>query len=339
MTSRALLYCAGGGIGDSLMASVVARALHERFASVDALTLPGHRGVLERVPEIDAVLLDEGGDEAELAQRLAERTYDACVVTWATARTASVPHRAKIPVRVGQARRLYSSKFTHRVTVRSELGDVVTPWPQILLDYARALDCDSNALAPSFVPTPEDEREADALLRRLDVNDFVILHPTNAQAVKGTPWPTQAWAQLAGALSDQFSTHVFVSGTGGDVPINAQIVGHASRAKVVDIAGAIGIGGFGALAQRARAFVGITTGTMHVAAAVGAPTIGIFPFQSDVPDRWGPRGAHTATVRATYRCHLGDTKETCPDFACIANLNVPRIISAVESLLRAANPG
>src|SRR5579862_3448574 len=175
------------------MATVVARALREKYERVDALTLPGHRAVLERVPDLQDVLVDEG-DEATIAAMLASRTYGACVVTWATARTASIPHRAKIPIRVGQARRLYSSKFTHRVTVRSELGDVVTPWPEILLDYARVLDCDSSSIAPAFVPTASDAQEGNALLERLGVDEYVILHPTNAQAVKGVAWPTQAWA-------------------------------------------------------------------------------------------------------------------------------------------------
>ncbi|MBV8284023.1 MAG: hypothetical protein JO175_05185 [Candidatus Eremiobacteraeota bacterium] len=101
---------------------------------------------------------------------------------------------------------------------------------------------------------------------------------------------------------------------------------------VVSIAGKTGIGGFGALARRARAFVGITTGSMHVAAAVGCPTVGIFPFQTDFPDRWAPMGRCVAVVRPSYPCHRGDTKETCADYACVAQLDVPRIVSAAESL-------
>ena len=54
--NTALLYCAGGGIGDSLVASVVARALHQSFAKVAALTLEAHRPLLERVPDIEEYL-------------------------------------------------------------------------------------------------------------------------------------------------------------------------------------------------------------------------------------------------------------------------------------------
>ncbi|MDQ2871956.1 MAG: glycosyltransferase family 9 protein, partial [Candidatus Eremiobacteraeota bacterium] len=80
----------------------------------------------------------------------------------------------------------------------------------------------------------------------------------------------------------------------------------------------------------------ISTGSMHVAAAVGAPTVGIFPFQTDTPDRWAPLGTRTAVVRASFPCRPGERKETCPDYACIAALDVPGVIAAVETLLEGA---
>jgi ADP-heptose:LPS heptosyltransferase len=345
--SRALLYCAGGGIGDSLVASVVGRALHRRFDAVEALTLPGHRDTLERVPDLDDVLIDDGGDERVLASQLAARSYDACVVTWATQRTARVPQLARIPVRVGQARRLYSHRFTERVIVRSELGNVTSHWTDILLDYARAIGCDADDHAYHFVPTLEDERKALDVARSAGVarngstGDFVILNPCNAIASRRGRWPAEGWAALAGALHQRFGSPILVSGGPGDVSIVEAVLrksrthGNFARAggdRVTSIAGKLGIGGFGALARHARAFVGITTGSMHVAAAVGCPTVGIFPFQSDFPERWAPLGPRTAVVRPSYPCHRGDTKETCRDYECIAHLDVARILAAADAV-------
>jgi ADP-heptose:LPS heptosyltransferase len=336
-SGKALLYCAGGGIGDSLMASLAARALHQRYASVDALTLPAHRSTLERVPDLDGVFIDDGGEEEALAKDLEARAYDACIVTWATSRTARVPQRANIPIRVGQARRLYSWRFTHRVPVRSELGDVTSHWSQIVLDYARAIGCDSADAVPRFVPTRADAAEAQSLLAalRLPSPGYAVLHPTNAIAPQRGVWPVEGWAALARALHDEFAFPVLLSGSPADAAINRAIVQRSERDSVIDIAGKAGIGAFGAIAQRARVFVGITTGSMHVAAAVGAPTVGIFPFQTDTPERWAPIGRSTAIVRATYPCRAGERKETCPDYACIANLDVPRILAAAKLLLSA----
>lgn len=329
--STALLYCAGGGIGDSLVASVVARALHRRFGKVDALTLPAHRPLLERVPDVDRVVVDDGSDERALARRLADTRYDACVVTWATARTARVPALAGIPVRVGQARRIYSFRFTDRVVVRSEIGDVTSHWSEILLDYARAIGCDTGDRQYRFVPTEADQREAAQL--RAGTGRFVILNPCNAVASRRGIWPLESWAALAKSLHDRFDARILVSGSRADAPMTEGIVRITGEDGFISIAGRTSLGAFGALAGDAQAFVGITTGSMHVAAAVGCPTVGIFPFQSDFPERWAPLGRRVEIVRASYPCHDGDTKETCRDYACIANLDVPRILSAVDALI------
>lgn len=213
MTQRALLYCAGGGIGDSLVASVVARALRERYDVVDALTLPNHRSTLERCADIDDVLVDNNETPDELAAIVRARGYDACVVTWATARAARVVRTAQIPIRVGQARRLYSREFTHRVLVRSEFGDVGSHWSDILLDYARALDCDTQDRIPSFVPTAADVAEAMSVAPE---GPFIVVHPTNAIAPKRGNWPVQGWGSLAQTLHDRFDTTVLLSGAQGD---------------------------------------------------------------------------------------------------------------------------
>lgn len=328
---RALLYCAGGGIGDSLVASVVARALHERFASVDALTLPSHRELLERVPDVDGVLVDEGEDTA-VATQLARLRYDACVVTWATSRTARIPQLAGIPVRAGQARRFYSFRFTDRVVVRSERGDVTSHWSDVLLDFARAIGCDTRDHRYRFVPTAQDEGEAAELLAGCE--SFIILNPCNAIASRRSLWPLEGWAALAREFRARYGARVLVSGSPADARIAEAIVRLADgREGIVSIAGRTSLGAFGALARSARAFVGITTGSMHVAAAVGCPTVGIFPFQSDFPERWAPLGERTAVVRASYPCHRGDTKERCRDYACIANLDDMRILAALDSLI------
>jgi hypothetical protein len=43
-------------------------------------------------------------------------------------------------------------------------------------------------------------------------------------------------------------------------------------------------------------------------------------------------GDRTGIVRASYPCHKGDTKERCRDYACIANLDLPRVLAAVAAL-------
>ena len=104
----------------------------------------------QATPDLSDVLVDDGSLPA-FAERLRAARFDAAIVTWATPRSAALPFAAGIPLRVGQSRRSYSLLFNRRVTVRSELGDHTTHWTQILLDYARALNCDDPAGMPVFV--------------------------------------------------------------------------------------------------------------------------------------------------------------------------------------------
>ncbi|MDQ2681429.1 MAG: glycosyltransferase family 9 protein [Candidatus Eremiobacteraeota bacterium] len=332
MSARALLYCAGGGIGDSLLASVVASALRSRYATVDALTLAGHQSTLEHVPQIEAVLSDRGQPEAELAAELRDRRYGAVVVTWATTRTARVPKLAGIPVRVGQSRRLYSRLFTKQVAVRSELGDVTTHWSQILLDYARAIGCDTPDAQPHFVTTPTDETAADNLLGSFaDLKgDFALVHPTCAASAKRGFWPMAGWIALVQRLQTRLQIPVLISGSEADAPLLQPLL---TATSAISIAGKTSIGTFAAIARRARVFPVMHSGPMHVAAAVGAPTVGIFPLQADFPDRWAPLGPRVAVVRSSFCCRFGELMENCPDYACVEHLPVERILSAVEALL------
>jgi ADP-heptose:LPS heptosyltransferase len=322
-SERALLVAAGGGIGDTLLAGVVARALRSRYDAVDAVVLPSHVELAEHVPAIDRTIA--------FGAPLRER-YAAAIVTWATPQTALLPWRARIPVRVGQARRLYSALFTKRVVVRSELGDRTTHWTQILLDYARAIGCDAEAV-PEFAVRDQERAAAQALLRVHDVaGEYYLLHPARGLSARRTRWPIAGFVALAKRLYERDRVPLLLTGSPDDVPIASGIAGGAGTG-VINVAGATSMGVFGALAERARAVVAMDSGPMHVSAAVGAPTVGICALQSDEPDRWAPLGRRAAVVRPTYPCPPGHRKETCPDFACVRELDEAAILAALDGLL------
>jgi ADP-heptose:LPS heptosyltransferase len=325
---RALLVAAGGGLGDTLLAGVVAQALSARY-TVDALVLPAHRAIAERIPSIDRVHLMAA--PIPTAEDLRAEGFAVAVVTWATLSTALVPVLAAIPVRVGQANRLYSAMFTQRVHVRSESGDRTSPWTDILLDYARALGCDAPGAAPAFVPTAADQADAAALLAAHAIDGpFALLHPTRGLSANRDRWPSAGFVALARALEASRGIPILVTGAVADAPL-AAAVAEGSGAR--SIAGETTIGAFGALAARASYVVAMDSGPMHVAAAVGAPTVGIFALQSDEPDRWAPRGARTAVVRATYPCPPAERKETCPNFLCVRHLDTAAIVRTLTGLL------
>ena len=325
----ALVICTGGGIGDALLATPVMRTLRERYGSVVALTAAAHREVSASDPDLAEVWTDDV-PFARQAARIRAHGFAASVTTWATLRSAALPFVAGIPLRAGQARRLYSPLFNRRVVVRSELGDRTTHWTEILLDFARALGCEPASALPVFaIPDAARASLAATLAARGVHAPYVVLHPTRGIAAARERWPVQRLGELARALAAAEDATVIVTGGGADRAIADSV---ARLGGAVSLGGATSIAEFGALAAGARAVVAMDSGPMHVAAAVGARTVGIFALQSDEPDRWAPRGPHVAVVRATYPCPPAHRKETCPDFACVAALEIPRVLAAVRGL-------
>ncbi|MDQ2908059.1 MAG: glycosyltransferase family 9 protein, partial [Candidatus Eremiobacteraeota bacterium] len=162
---------------------------------------------------------------------------------------------------------------------------------------------------------------------------YVVLHPTRGISAERDRWPVRTLGRLARELAGSPSgaaTSVIVSGSEADRPLVEPI---AQLGGAVSFAGRTSLGEFGALAAGARAVVAMDSGPMHIAAAVGAPTLGIFPLRSDEPSRWAPLGPHTAILRGTYPCPPSHRKETCPDFACVDALEVPRVLAALDGLL------
>ncbi len=85
-----------------------------------------------------------------------------------------------------------------------------------MLDYPRAIGCDTNDRFPKFVPTEADVEEANALGFR----DYILLHPTNAIATKRGIWPTEGWAALARALHERYDVPILLTGAHADEQIN-----------------------------------------------------------------------------------------------------------------------
>jgi ADP-heptose:LPS heptosyltransferase len=104
------------------------------------------------------------------------------------------------------------------------------------------------------------------------------------------------------------------------------------------IAGRTTLMGLAAVLAGSSLVVALDSGPMHIAAALGVPTVGIFALRKDLPDRWRPLGPRVALVRPAYPCPPWHRKETCRSFACYANLSPQSVVAAARSLFASAEP-
>jgi ADP-heptose:LPS heptosyltransferase len=139
----------------------------------------------------------------------------------------------------------------------------------------------------------------------------------------GKSWPADRWGALVELLKAEprFAGWRFmpVGGPGDRPPATPAL--QAAGPHGIDFVGKGDILTSAAAIDRAALFVGNDSGLMHVAAALGRPTLGLFG-----PTEWwlyGPWGPRTATVASN---------ETRGQFAPIEDLTVERVFGAVCDL-------
>jgi ADP-heptose:LPS heptosyltransferase len=137
------------------------------------------------------------------------------------------------------------------------------------LEIAGLVGAAPITLTPSVAVTARDLAEASDLL---EPGPFAVLHP-GAGAVRRR-WSPESFAAVGDALA-ALGMRVIVSGAGDERPIVEAVRG-AMRAPAVDACDALSIGGLAGLLSSAEVVVSNDSGPLHLAAAVGAPTVGIY---------------------------------------------------------------
>jgi ADP-heptose:LPS heptosyltransferase len=332
---RVLAVCTGGGSGDLLSATPAMQALARNFErKLAVLASPASAPLLQGHPAVETVLVDDGREPIDdLAMRIKTLNYTHAVVFWSTARVAAIVYRAGIPIRVGQSRRLYSWRYTIRIPVRSEHGDRSSQWSDVQMDYVRALGVQPVPQDYRIViPMDADDRaQAEALIRRVAPGGrYVVFHAARGMRLDGVQWPVNNFAAIGDALGEAFEAPVLLTGSADEAPIIARI-GAGMHAPHAVVAGETTMRGLVALLARADVVVALDSGPMHIAAAVGAPTVGIFALRTDLPARWRPLGDRVVVVDPSYPCPPWCRKETCKTFACYRALGPGVIVAAARA--------
>ena len=167
----------------------------------------------------------------------------------------------------------------------------------------------------------------------------VLVNP--AAAKRPRAWSSERFQQLADRLAERHEglpvlVHhhpPFQPGPGWPTHPSIRLVKGASLVQL------------GALVERCGLYVGNDSGPMHLAAALGVPTVGIYGPSS--PDQTGPRGAVQAphlAVSAFFECSPCRERffEECPSPPtadgrppCLADVTVDTVADQVDRLLAA----
>ena len=150
---------------------------------------------------------------------------------------------------------------------------------------------------PSITLPDYSQSEADDWLARRSVaSGFVAIGPGAKK--RSCLWPLERWTEVVQEISA--TRQVVVVGGKAESEF-ARMLQHRFAGRVFSAAGELSVLGTGGILKRARVLLGLDTGTTHLAAAVGCPTITAFAAQ-DVEGKWVPIGRNHIVIRTNVAC-------------------------------------
>ena len=332
-------------IGDFVRCHTVVRLLRARFPArpIDLLTtamvaplvdyMPGVRqGIVFDLPRKRLAL----SRHRALGERLRGECYGDALIMPRTWKAALAPFLAGIPRRTAFVGEMRFGLVNDRRDGEKKLRRMV--------DRCAALALPKDAVLPQDLPLPQLVVPQDELTQwRARMNLPVKAQPT-AVLAPGAVGPSKRWGAY-GALAAylaELGFAVWVVGGPDEKVLAPEIVRNAPRAR--DLSGADLRNAILALAA-ATVAISNDSGLLHVAAALGTPSIGIFGPTS--PWHWAPlnplaavietksdvpcRPCHKPTCRfGHHRCMREVPTEQVA--AAVREATAPRLASALEVL-------
>ena len=214
--------------------------------------------------------------------------------------------------RIGHWRKLLKATMFRRFDIVVDLRGSATAW--LLWTFDRRIlkaehtlhRVEHNARTVGLDPAPSPRlwpsAEMVARARKTIPDGMPVLAMGPTAAWPGKMWPVERFAELARRLlgpgGPMEGAHLLVTGGPGEQEKCRPLLEAVPPERRIDLVGA-GIDEVGACFSRVRLYVGNDSGLMHLAAAAGAPTIGLFgPTADAIYAPWGPKAVTVRVPRS-----------------------------------------
>lgn len=343
LTYRRVLITRMRFIGDIVLTTPVLRSV--RAACPDAfIAYMGDASavtLLEGNPFLDEIIPYNYArpalfEQARVGFLLKRKKFDVAIDLFGNPRSALLVRLSGAPVRVGPDRKERGRLYTIRVADDGAPKTAV----EFHNSYIAAAGIPPVAKDPELFLSEDERRDAASYLRWACAEDpgpggrpLIGIHP-------GATWPAKHWlperfAELADRLRAKLGAHVILTSGPGD-----SLTVSAVRSRAVSAPTALNVlplRQLAAVISRCAAFVSNDAGPMHIAAALGVPTVGLFgPGEEEIWFPYDRSRGHTPLRKDVpcHPCHLDVcTREGDAFMECMKLLSVAEVCAAVELAL------
>lgn len=338
-------------LGDVVLSMPAVRALKETFpaARLDMLVLPYTRPLVEMYPQVTRVFdfdvnkLRPSGNMTNPAQwkqfkglirNLRSEKYDLCVSLHGHPASA-IALLCGARLRIGYGGDSYP--FAQNISLPGKRYRIRKHEAEYSLDVVKAVGAQVKDKRLFLTPRGEDIVRMKDLLDGEKNKHKGPLIGIHAGAANGAAkrWILSKWSVLADRLVDEMDAVVVFTGSSGELSLVGEVVTGMKNTPIV-MTGKTTIPELAALISRCDIMVSGDSGPMHIAVALGVPTVAIHGPTD--PLLSGPFGGNITILRKPVSCSpcydLSDTAD-CPTGSaeCMEAISEAEVFDAITNML------
>ena len=323
-------------IGDIVLTIPVIELLREKFREAHIDYLGDRHGVelLEGNPDLNEIIrydfsANEVVEQIRVASILRRKKYDIAIDLFGNPRSAIVVRLSGAKMRIGGNFGWRGKLFTHPITVKGRMTAV-----SFHLKYLEPLGIHETYRRPQIFLNDAEVHEAGTFLAGLGIDKS---QPTVGMHI-GATWPAKVWmpeyfAALSDLVSEKLNSNIVVTYGPKDAAYLEKF-SELVKTKFVLIKPE-SLRRLAAIISRCNVYVSNDAAPMHISAAVGTPTIGI--FGPGEPDIWFPYErdfGHTALHKDVPCCHRDFCEKTGADYLqCMKAIKPEDVFETILSII------
>jgi heptosyltransferase-2 len=335
---RKILVRATNWVGDAVMSLPALRALHEKFpaAKISILAKPWVADLYGREPFCHRVIPYAPANLAgkwSAARSLRTEKFDCAILLQNAFEAAAVAFLARIPERIGYARDGRSALLTRAIAVprRGEIPRHERFYYLELLHRAGILDTLPESEFIRLDGAPAARLAGLDRFRALGLGENIVGVSPGAAYGTAKQWLPDRFAAAASRVALDLGGKVAIFGSQAEHELCA-FVESACTVPAKNFAGETSLAEFIDMAAACRVYLTNDSGAMHIASALGVPTVTVFGATDEVGT--GPTGPLARIVREPVECSPC-LKRECPiDHRCMTRIEGDRVAQAALDLLK-----
>ena len=317
------------------------RALKRAYpeSNLTLLLRPLVADLMKTHPYVDTCIVDTKNrgryrSLTELMRRIRRAAFDVAVVLHPTSfRNALLPFLARVPMRVGT-----NVNGRGMLLTASRKDDTRLHEVHRYLRVLQLLDIDTSLDALEFWHTDTERRIIQDLLDVENVSSTDRLIALNL----GTTWRTKQWdiANFAAVIEQiaHLSPDVKIVLTGSSNEL-ALVEALPTSLPIINFVGKTSILQLGALLERCEVCLTCDSGPMHIAAAVGTPTVALFGPTDPVRHRPYSNGHEVVEKSVSCRpCYKRTCQRQDTPHLCMKEISIGEVVNALEIKLHQKAP-